>query len=235
MDEITTIFGSLSRLLAIVGGGISTVAVCYAGILWMTSSGDPQNMSKARMALMGAVGGLIIVGVAFIVPRIIGETVVEPVGGNIGGSDAGQNCDDVLQNQFVFQRNASTTEALNAVISVIQNQRVDQCSVDVWNPTVVDAGPAVVGPPVIPEHECHDQTKIGVQDVPSGLQHVTSASNVDEDTDEPESTGTGSGVRDNSGRDRDNNVIIHWDHKEKPTDDTNCWMYVSRLSTWSVE
>lgn len=33
MDEISTIFGSLSRLLAIVGGGISTVAVCYAGIL----------------------------------------------------------------------------------------------------------------------------------------------------------------------------------------------------------
>ena len=223
MDEITTIFGSLSRLLAIVGGGISTVAVCYAGILWMTSSGDPQNMSKARMALMGAVGGLIIVGVAFIVPRIIGETVVEPVGGNIGGTDAGQNCDDVLQNQFVFQRNASTTEALNAVISVIQNQRVDQCSVDVWNPTVIDADDdAADGGP----GECAGEMKIGVQDVPSGIQ-VDSA--------ETDNTAAGAAVRLNSGRDRDNNVIIHWHVDEKPTDDTDCWMYVSRLSTWSVE
>ena len=106
MDEITTILGSLSRLMAIVGGGISTVAICYAGILWMTSSGDPQNMSKARMALMGRVGGLIIVGIAFIIPRIIGETVIEPVGGNIGGTESSQNCDEILRNQFFFRRNA---------------------------------------------------------------------------------------------------------------------------------
>ncbi len=211
MDEISTIFGSLSRLLAIVGGGISTVAVCYAGILWMTSSGDPQNMSKARMALMGAVGGLIIVGVAFIVPRIIGETVVEPVGGNIGGTEAGQNCDDILQNQFVFQRNASTETALKAVISVIQNQRVEQCSVDVWKPVVDDANTA-----------CHSNEAIGGQDVPSGLH-----ANGDADKT----------VRNKSGRDRDNNIIIHWSATEasRPTDNAQCWLYVSRLSTWSVE
>ena len=223
MDEITTIFGSLSRLLAIVGGGISTVAVCYAGILWMTSSGDPQNMSKARMALMGAVGGLIIVGVAFIVPRIIGETVVEPVGGNIGGTDAGQNCDDVLQNQFVFQRNASTESALNAVISVIQNQRVDQCSVDVWNPTVVDDGDGTASGVAT---KCGLKQKIGVQDVPSGLQ---------KDSSQTDNSHADAVVRYNSGRDRDNNIIIHWHADQKPTDDTDCWMYVSRLSTWSVE
>ena len=234
MDEITTIFGSLSRLLAIVGGGISTVAVCYAGILWMTSSGDPQNMSKARMALMGAVGGLIIVGVAFIVPRIIGETVVEPVGGNIGGTDAGQNCDEVLQNQFVFQRNASTKDALNAVISVIQNQRVDQCSVDVWNPTVIDAEDVTGAPPGIPNAVggCKDQYEINVQDVPSGLQQDTSATNGTAANGEDPGL---SGVRHNSGRDRDNNVIIHWHNAQKPTDDTDCWMYVARLNTWSVE
>ena len=222
MDEITTIFGSLSRLLAIVGGGISTVAVCYAGILWMTSSGDPQNMSKARMALMGAVGGLIIVGVAFIIPRIIGETIVEPVGGNIGGTEAGQNCDDVLQNQFVFQRNASTTAALNAVISVIQNQRVEQCSVDVWKPKVIDAASGPTG--------CYQQVAIGVQDVPSGLQKKPAAPNPTSGDTHAES-----GVRDKSGRDRDNNIIIHWDATDKPTDSSKCWMYVARLSTWSVE
>ena len=230
MDEITTIFGSLSRLLAIVGGGISTVAVCYAGILWMTSSGDPQNMSKARMALMGAVGGLIIVGVAFIVPRVIGETVVEPVGGNIGGTEAGQNCDDVLQNQFVFQRNASTASALNAVISVVQNQRVEQCSVDVWRPIVanVKAGTADPSKYQYPDGEagCSTEDSVGTQSVPSGLSvEVTSGS--------PPTTTTS--VRDTSGRDRDNNIIIHWVKASPPTDNAKCWLYVSRLSTWSVE
>ncbi len=234
MDEITTIFGSLSRLLAIVGGGISTVAVCYAGILWMTSSGDPQNMSKARMALMGAVGGLIIVGIAFIVPRIIGETVVEPVGGNIGGTEAGQNCDDILQNQFVFQRNASTVEALNAVISVIQNQRVEQCSVDVWKPKVVKAAAASGSDPVQGCYAAAGATtysSIGTQDVPSGLHEDN------DPTSSTNSTPKNQNPRYDSGRDRDNNIIIHWSSKaeEKPTDNSKCWMYVSRLSTWSVE
>ena len=49
MDEVTTIFGSLSRLLAIVGGGISTIAVLYIGVPLMTSSGDAQNMGKGMM------------------------------------------------------------------------------------------------------------------------------------------------------------------------------------------
>ena len=216
MDELTTIFGSLSRLLAIVGGGISTVAVCYAGILWMTSSGDPQNMSKARMALMGAIGGLIIVGVAFLVPRIIGETVVEPVGGNIGGTESGQNCDDVLRNQFIFQRNASTHQRMQSVISQIQNQRVAQCSVDVWSPEVAvaiaDGGTANGGCPAA-------NTTVGGQDVPSGIQVSSSDAK----------------VRTMSGRDRDNNIIIHWKKDKYPTDNAKCWMYTSRLTSWSVE
>lgn len=231
MDEITTIFGSLSRLLAIVGGGISTVAVCYAGILWMTSSGDPQNMSKARMALMGAVGGLIIVGVAFIVPRIIGETVVEPVGGNIGGTESGQNCDDVLMNQFVFQRNASTVDALNAVIAVIQNQRVEQCSVDVWKPKVVTADATNGCFVATPGSGAATGTfhSIGTQDVPSGLHEDNSLNSATPPKPKNENP------RHASGRDRDNNIIVHWSKDDKPTDNAKCWMYVARLSTWSVE
>ena len=222
MDELTTIFGSLSRLMAIVGGGISTVAICYAGILWMTSSGDPQNMSKARMALMGAVGGLIIVGIAFIIPRIIGETVIEPVGGNIGGTESSQNCDEILRNQFIFQRNASTVPSLNAVIANLQNQRVDQCSVDVWDPHVGTKAEVELAAPTA---GCK-KSQIGQQDVPSGLQISTDDSVTDY-----------ANARYTSGRDRDNNIIVHWSHAddEKPTDNAKCWLYVERLSTWSVE
>ena len=117
-------------------------------------------------------------------------------------------CDDILKHQFVFQRNASTVEALNAIISVIQNQRVDQCSVDVWNPTAADASQQL---------GCFTHETIGKQDVPSGLHR----------------TPTDPRARLNSGRDRDNNIIVHW--SGKPADETNCWLYVARLSTWSVE
>ena len=126
----------------------------------------------------------------------------------LGYEEVRHNCDDILKNQFVFQRNASTAEALNAVISVIQNQRVDQCSVDVWNPTAANASQHL---------GCFTHETIGNQDVPSGLHR----------------TATDPRARLNSGRDRDNNIIVHW--SRKPADETNCWLYVARLSTWSVE
>ncbi len=52
VEEITTVFGSLSRLWAIVVEGISTIADLDADISLMTSSGDAQNMGKARIFLM---------------------------------------------------------------------------------------------------------------------------------------------------------------------------------------
>ena len=216
MEELGSIFGSLSRLMGIVGGGISTVAVCYAGILWMTSSGDPQNMSKARMALMGAVGGLVIVGIAFVIPRIIGGTVIEPVGGNIGGTESSQNCDEILRNQFIFQRNAANVDRLNGVVANVQTQRPVRCSLDVWAPVVADAAD-VFG--TTPNAGCKG-SDVGGQDVPSGLHEEGS---VNEDG------------RYSSGRDRDNNIIIQWEHGHRPTDNAKCWLYVERLSVWSVE
>ena len=123
-------------------------------------------------------------------------------------------CDNVLRNQFVFQTNASTTEALNAIISLIQNQRADQCSPEVWNPLVTDA----VSTPGR-QTGCNHLSAIGPQDVPSGLHR----------------TGTDPRVRLESGRDDDHNIIIHWssDPTRRPTDNANCWLYVARLSTWT--
>ena len=64
MEEIATIFGGLGRLVAVAGGGVSAVAIAYAGILWMTSSGAPHQSVKVRVALLLAAGGLVLV-VAF--------------------------------------------------------------------------------------------------------------------------------------------------------------------------
>ena len=81
MEEVSFIVGAVARVLVVIGGGLSTVMVGYAGIMWMTSAGDPQGMSKARMALLGALGGLVMVGVGFIVPRVVHEVVIGPLGG----------------------------------------------------------------------------------------------------------------------------------------------------------
>ena len=241
MDELASIFNNVARLVAIVGGGISTVALCYAGIMWMTASGDPQKMGQARMVLMGAIGGLVIVGIAFIVPRIVSQAVIEPVGGVALGGEAGADCDQVLKNQLVFQRGASTTQNMNVVIRQIQAQR-DECTSETWDPEVsdgvatgtgnaadqpigdaasclgTDGGAALV---VGTAHDDWENVRIGDTQVPRSLH----------DKNDPTES-----VRQESGRDSDNNIIVYWSlDAKRPTDDSKCWLYVSRLRIWDEE
>ena len=238
MEELGSVMGNVARLVAMVGGGLSAIAVCYAGILWMTSGGDPQKAGQARLALMGAIAGLVIVGIAFIVPRIISQAVIEPVGGVALGSDVGLNCDAVLRSQLVFQRGASTTSNMAVVIRQIQAQR-QECPPDVWNPQVNDGGYQATagdldpdGDPdtddaIPPTQGCFGtgmgnqgvNAKIGASVVPRSLR------------DGNEDAGA---VRSTSGRDSDNNIVVYWGNANlRPSDSAACWLYVSRLRTWS--
>ena len=177
---------------------------------------------------MGAIAGLVIVGIAFIVPRIISQAVIEPVGGVALQSDIGLNCDSVLRSQLVFQRGASTTANMAVVVRQIQAQR-SECPPDVWNPVVADM------PLAASTEMCWNQTsavatgvdgtdgvngKVGASQVPRGLR----IGNAD----------TGD-VRALSGRDSDNNIIVYWTGTVigRPSDGAKCWLYVARLRTWS--
>ena len=46
-------------------------------------------MGQARTAVLGSIGGLVIAGIAFIVPGIISRTIIEPAGGTSLSVDAG--------------------------------------------------------------------------------------------------------------------------------------------------
>ena len=71
MEELSTIFGNVGILVAALAGGISLVMFGFAGIQYMTAQGDPQGMSRAKMSVIGAVVGLAIAGLAFVMPGII--------------------------------------------------------------------------------------------------------------------------------------------------------------------
>ena len=128
---------------------------------------------------------------------------------------ADHSCDNSLRNQFMLQRNASTPESLNAVISHLRNQRPDQCPIETWNPAVASETDVKDG-----ENAGCKAAFIGTMDVPAGLHENGAA-----DTN----------ARYLSGRDRDNNIIIHWKHNNPPSDRAKCWLYVDRLRTWSNE
>ena len=209
MEAVVQMFGGAATLIAVLGGAISTIFFAWAGIQWMMAAGDPQKISQARMALIGAAVGLIIVGAAFIVPEVISERIIEPAGGTAIQGTAGLSCDRVLKNQFVFQRAASNEARMNAVIKQIQAQR-DECASDIWNPVVLD---------VTDDSGCDAVAEVGDTDVPRGLH--SGADYID--------------ARDESGRDADNNIIVHFSHAEGPTDSARCWLYVDRLKTWDQE
>ena len=233
MEELSTIFTNGGRLLAAVAGGLSILTLCYAGIMWMTASGDPNKMGQARTAVLGSIGGLVIAGIAFIVPGIISRTIIEPAGGTSLSVDAGFDCDATLRQQLVFQRGASTAANMNELIAQLQATRTE-CPTDVWNPDAEDSvtsGTVLTGwTGATGGEECWGATaiaaggaaamQVGDQKIPRGLRVQNN------DANRP---------RANTGRDSDNNIIVYWSvtAANRPSDGAKCWLYVSRLRSWS--
>ena len=208
MEAVVQMFGGAATLIAVLGGTLSTIFFAWAGIRWMMAAGDTKKIFQARMALIGAAVGLIIVGAAFIVPEVISERIIEPAGGTVIRGTA-LSCDRVLKNQLVFQRSASTVDLMNAIIGQIQAQR-GECASDIWDPEIVgNAG-----------WECSSAGKIGDTDVPRGLEKTQFWSIESVEL---------------SRRDADNNVLVYFDPAKLPADSSQCWLYVDRLKTWDQE
>ena len=202
----------------------------------MTAQGDPQGMSRAKMSVIGAVVGLAIAGLAFVMPGIISRLIIEPAGGqDVSGDSVGANCDELLQNQLVFQRGASTAGRMNEVIRQIQAQR-DNCVSEVWNPQTVDA--TAGSPAVIDDNGTPDDTNDDTITTPAtNPSHPSCGPLTVDNQTVPRGLSVDSGLRLTSGRDSDNNIIVYWyptDTAQRPADSAMCWMYVSRLNNWAV-
>ena len=207
MNEVLGIIDGVARFAALLGGALAAVFFCWSGFLWMTAMGDPQKMAQARGSLIGAAIGLIIVGVSFAAPRAISEMVIEPAGGIAIGTIRGTNCDGVLRQQMVVQRSADRAEEFNFLVKHIQAQR-DECRVGIWSP-VVHSGTST----------CAVSGEIGGMQVPRGLM----------------TSGGGGSVRNKSGRDARNNILVYWSIPADgtPSDGSSCWLYRSDFNAWS--
>ena len=235
MEELSTIFNNVGLLVAAIAGGISLVMFGFAGIQYMTAQGDPQGMSRAKMSVIGAVVGLAIAGLAFVMPGVISRLIIEPAGGQGIASDAGADCDQLLRNQFVFQRGASTSGRMNEVIRQIQSQR-DDCVSELWNPSSVDATAGSPGTPAQPGPDGVLGTADDIPAVPgASASHPNCVSPIGGQS-VPRGLAPGGITRLESGRDSANNIIIYFhatDNSRRPADASSCWMFVSRLNTWA--
>ena len=217
MEALVQMFGGAATLIAVLGGAMATIFFAWAGIQWMMASGDPQKIGQARMALIGAAIGLVIVGAAFIVPEVISERIIEPAGGTAIENAAGLSCDRVLKNQIVFQRAASNKDRMNAVVKQIQAQRAE-CAADIWDPEIGDATDTFSTGACSKDPSVADNGKVGDTDVPRGLQS----------SGEPADAPAVATTR----RDAENNVIVYFVEDKEPTDSAECWLYSQRLRTW---
>ena len=136
---------------------------------------------------------------------------------------AGENCDQLLRNQLVFQTGATNAGRMQEIIRQIQAQR-DNCVPDLWSPVLDDATAVLVtgchNSVSLPLYTNPTVTRVGDLTVPEGLY-----TGVNPATDT---------VRATSGRDSDNNIIVYWSDTagRTPADGAKCWLYVSRLNNW---
>ena len=215
MDNILTVFNGIGWFMGAVGAAVAVFFIAYSGYLFISAQGDPQRMAQARGSLIGVVVGLVVIGGAFIIPGTISRFIIEPAGGVPVEPRAGFDCDGLLKEQLVFQRNASGHERMQFVISQIQSQR-PECDSESWSPVVrVNNGHS---------RDCLDaDSNIGDVPVPEGL---TTSAGV---------------VKSTSSRDADNNIIVFWtgpalsygEGNSLPSDAAICWLYVSDLSRWT--
>ena len=121
-----------------------------------------------------------------------------------------EDCDELLRNQLVFQKDTHTSARMNEVTRQIQAQR-DQCAPEYWNPVAVDP---------VPEGEGTCLSWLdGIDPVhlPPGLLTLNG--------EDPKPT---------SGRDSYNNVIVYWSKNtnQRPHQGSRCWIYLADLNAW---
>ena len=229
MEELASVINNFARLILYAGGGVFTIAVCVAGFFYMTAFGDPQKQNIARGALVGSFVGVCIMGVAFLAPKIMSQFVLEPAGlEGVDQSAGNTSCDRTLRSALIVRRGVGNAKQVNQIIRAVQAQRAADCNQEVWNPYAHIKGTPPGGTALTASgfgSDCSNATvvaaamKIGNTDTPKTLANLA-ASRQASDT-------YGGFARDAAG-----NILVEFATASRPTDGSQCWMYVAQSNYW---
>jgi hypothetical protein len=73
--DVPSLIGKLLGSVLGFTGTIFFILVIYSGLMWMTSGGKEEQITKARKILFAALAGLIIVLSAYAITRFIGSAL----------------------------------------------------------------------------------------------------------------------------------------------------------------
>ena len=211
MDPGFLLIENFARFAAVVGLILAAPLFVWGGYLWMTAMGDPNRSAAARNAVISVGIGMIVIGCAFILPRVISEFVVAPSGGLVFEREPGVNCDGMFRQQLIINRTASTPSRMDFLAQRVRSQ-FDDCNEAFWDPKVRLSSHDTVW-------ACYDRHSDGRElyfiagvKIPKGL---------DRGLDYKPSR-----------RDSRNNIMVHFLSTGPPADGSICWMYVSDLESW---
>ena len=231
MEELASVINNFARLILYAGGGVFTIAVCVAGFFYMTAFGDPQKQNIARGALVGSFVGVCIMGVSFLAPRIMSQFVLEPAGLEGVANSGNTGCDRTLRSALITQRGVGNAAHANSMVRAIQAQRSSDCNQGIWNPwfTHIGTPPGATaettragftsGSCGITSTSAPTSLKVGNTDVPSTLLSVAHS--------RFENVTYGGFARDAQG-----NIMVEFGINWRPTDGSNCWLYVAQSNYW---
>ncbi len=214
MDTAVSLVNAIALALAIFGGALSSIFVVWSGIQWMSSSGDPNRVAQARGGLIAVGVGIVLVGVAMLIPRVISDVIIEPAGGVPVATSPGVDCDRMLRDALVVNLQANNAGKMNRLVEAVQN-RQDACGPEWWNPKVVSGVNGVTGCP----DGSGSNAEIGGFKVSDGLK-------------------TAGAVSRNSTR-ADNNILVYFNKggssatPTPPSDGSHCWLYVDGIGWFS--
>lgn len=93
-------FNSIYKWGVMIVGVLAVAAIVFAGITYLTSFGNPDAINTAKAVIGGAIAGLVLIGISYILlsmldPRLVrfSTQVVPPINtSGIGNTGIGQDC-----------------------------------------------------------------------------------------------------------------------------------------------
>lgn len=81
--DINVIIGRVIQGFLSVSGTIALVMFIYGGIVWLTSTGNPEMIKKGKSILVWAVLGIIVIASAYVLTNAVFNAVIT---GDVSGS-----------------------------------------------------------------------------------------------------------------------------------------------------
>jgi hypothetical protein len=73
LTDLETVFENVIRIALALGGIVLFIMLLSGGFKYITSGGDPKGVEEAKKTLSYAIGGMVLLAMAFLILRFVSE------------------------------------------------------------------------------------------------------------------------------------------------------------------